>query len=77
MPITNFVYRGCAVDIRVDDEGAFWEVRVEVLPFDGVELVEPFGVRTMKLAKEEPLGSIRAALAEEIRMAIDHRLVGC
>lgn len=73
----NFVYRGCAVDIRIDDEGTLWAIWVDILPFDGVELIEPFGVREMKLAKEQPLDSISGTLAEEIRTAIDHRLVGC
>lgn len=77
MPSINFVYRGCTADIKVVDSGATWDVTVKVTPFDGVELIEPFGAREMKLAKSESLDVIQGALIEEVRLAIDHKLVAC
>lgn len=73
----NFVYRGCTVDIQIADEATIWRISIRVTPFDGVELVEPFGTRELKLAKGDSLDLIQAALIDEIRLAIDHRLVGC
>lgn len=46
-------------------------------PRDGVELIEPFGTRTLKLPKTEQLNVISKALIDEIQSAIDARLVGC
>ncbi|MFK0377825.1 hypothetical protein [Pandoraea sp. NPDC090278] len=77
MPSLNFVYRGCTVDIQIVDRSAIWEITIRVAPFDGVELVEPFGTRELKLAKGDSLGMIQAALIDEIQLAIDRRLVGC
>ncbi|MBN9093883.1 hypothetical protein [Pandoraea pnomenusa] len=77
MPSLNFVYRGCTVDIQIADHDAIWEITIRVTPFDGVELIEAFGAREMKLAKAEPIEVIQGALIEEVRLAIDHRLVGC
>lgn len=77
MPVTRFVYRGCAVEIEIVDKGCRWLIRISIVPFDGVELIEAFGNRELKLAKDEPLDVIQEALVEEIRSAIDHRLVGC
>ncbi|VVE12023.1 hypothetical protein PCA20602_02683 [Pandoraea capi] len=77
MPPINFVYRGCTVAIQVVDSATTWDVTIRVTPFDGVELIEPFGSREMKLAKSESLDEIQGALIEEVRLAIDHRLVGC
>lgn len=77
MPSLNFVYRGCTVDIQITDNVATWEISIRVTPFDGVELIEPFGSREMKLAKADSLDMIQGALIEEVRLAIDHRLVGC
>ncbi|QDH59449.1 hypothetical protein [Pandoraea pnomenusa] len=77
MPSLNFVYRGCTVDIKVVDSAATWDVTITVTPFDGVELIEPFGTREMKLAKSESLDEIQGALIEEVRLAIDHKLVAC
>ncbi|MGR9579975.1 hypothetical protein [Pandoraea sputorum] len=77
MPSLNFVYRGCTVDIQVVDSAATWDVTINVTPFDGVELIEPFGTREMRLAKSESLDEIQGALIEEVQLAIDHKLVGC
>ncbi|MGD1323555.1 hypothetical protein ACNHE5_01105 [Pandoraea pnomenusa] len=77
MPSLNFVYRGCTVDIEIGERATLWDITIEVTPLDGVELVEPFGARKLKLAKVEELDEIQAALVEEIRTGIDHRLVGC
>ncbi|VVE67922.1 hypothetical protein PCA31118_02710 [Pandoraea captiosa] len=71
------VYRGCLIDIEIVERTESWNVSIRVTPFDGVELIEPFGTRELKLAKGEELDEIRDALIEEVRMAIDHRLVGC
>ncbi|VVE68770.1 hypothetical protein PCA31118_03033 [Pandoraea captiosa] len=77
MPSLNSVYRECTVDIEIVDSAATWDVTIKVTPFDGVELIEPFGTREMKLAKSESLDEIQGALREEVRPAIDHRLVAC
>lgn len=77
MPTLNFVYRGCNVDIEIGERATLWDITIEVTPLDGVELIEPFGARKLKLAKVEELDEIQAALVEEIQTAIDHRLVGC
>lgn len=77
MPSLNFVYRGCTVDIQIGERATLWDVTIEVTPFDGVELIEPFGARKLKLAKVEELDVIQAALIEEVQLAIDHRLVAC
>lgn len=77
MPSLSFVYRGCTVEIQIVDCPAIWEITIRVTPFDGVELIEAFGAREMRLAKAEPLDVIEGALIEEVRLAIDHRLVGC
>ncbi|ANC46286.1 hypothetical protein [Pandoraea pnomenusa] len=77
MPSLNFVYRGCTVDIEIVDSATTWDVTINVTPFDGVELIEPFGTRETKLAKSESLNEIQGALGEEVRLAIDHRLVAC
>ncbi|VVE41979.1 hypothetical protein PMO31116_04165 [Pandoraea morbifera] len=77
MPSLNFVYRGCTVDIQTGERATLWDVTIEVTPFDGVELIEPFGARKLKLAKVEELDVIQAALIEEVQLAIDHRLVAC
>ncbi|VVE30932.1 hypothetical protein PMO31116_03605 [Pandoraea morbifera] len=76
MPTINFVYRGCTVDIQIADQADTWEISIRVMPFDGVELIEPFGARELKLAKGDSLDLIQAALIDEIQSAIDHRLVG-
>ena len=73
----TFVYRGCSVDIEIGERATLWDVTIEVTPLDGVELIEPFGARKLKLARVEELDAIQAALIEEIQLAIDHRLVGC
>lgn len=77
MPTINTVYRGCQIDIDILDGAASWNISIRVAPFDGVELIEPFGTRELRLAKVEDLEVIRQALIEEVCMAIDHRLVGC
>lgn len=77
MPALNFMYRGCNVDIEIGERATLWDITIEVTPLDGVELIEPFGARKLKLAKVEELDEIQAALIEEIQTAIDHRLVGC
>lgn len=77
MPSVNFVYRGCQIDIDIVDCAVSWNISIRVTPFDGVELIEPFGSREMKLAKIEDLDVIQDALVEEVCVAIDHRLVGC
>jgi ABC-type arginine transport system ATPase subunit len=77
MPSLNFMYRGCNVDIEIGERATLWDITIEVTPLDGVELIEPFGARKLKLAKVEELDEIQAALIEEIQTGIDHRLVGC
>ncbi|WP_242560001.1 MULTISPECIES: hypothetical protein [Pandoraea] len=77
MSSINFLYRGCAVDITIGERATLWDVTIEVTPFDGVELIESFGVRKLKLAKTEELDAIKADLIEEVCVAIDRRLVGC
>ncbi|VVE77441.1 hypothetical protein [Pandoraea sputorum] len=77
MPSLKFVHRGCTVDIQIEDRPTIWEITIRVTPFDGVELIEPFGSRELKLAKGDSLDLIQAALIDETQMAIDHRLVGC
>lgn len=77
MPSLNFVYRGCTVDIQIGELAAIWDVAICVTPLDGIELIEPFGIRELKLARDDSLDVIQAALIEEVCVAIDHRLVGC
>lgn len=77
MPSINSVYRGCQIDIDIVECALSWNISIRVTPFDGVELIEPFGTRELRLAKREELGEIQDALIEEVCMAIDHRLVGC
>ncbi|WP_087686770.1 hypothetical protein [Pandoraea sp. PE-S2R-1] len=77
MPSINFVYRGCAVDIEIGERASLWDITIEVTPFDGVELIEPFGPRKLKLPKADELDVIQAALIDEIQFAIDQRMVGC
>jgi len=73
----NFVYRGCTVNIEIRGRATLWDVTIDVTPFDGVELIEPFGEKKLKLARVEQLDAIQSAVIEEVCMAIDHRLVGC
>lgn len=77
MPSLNFVYRGCTVDIQIGECTTIWDVTICVTPLDGIELIEPFGTRELKLARGDSLDVIQTALIEEVRLAIDHRLVGC
>ncbi|WP_353192152.1 hypothetical protein [Pandoraea pnomenusa] len=77
MPFLNFVYRGCTVDIEIGERATLWDITIEVTPFDGVELFEPFGARKLKLPKTEELDAIQNELVNEIQLAIDRRLVGC
>ncbi|VVE54728.1 hypothetical protein PAN31108_04953 [Pandoraea anhela] len=51
MPSLKFVHRGCTVDIQITDHPAVREITIRVTPFDGVELIEPFGTRELKQAK--------------------------
>lgn len=77
MPTISSVYRGCQIDIEIVERTESWNISIRVTPFDGVELIEPFGTRELKLAKGEELDEIQDTLIEEVYMAIDHRLVGC
>ena len=77
MPTINFAYRGCTVDIQISDQATTWGISIRVTPFDGVELIEPFGTRNLILATGDSLDLIQAALIDELQLAIDHRLVGC
>ena len=77
MPSLNFVYRGCIVDIQIGERATIWNVTIRVTPRDGIELIEPFGTRELRLAKGDSLDVIQGALIEEVRLAIDNRLVGC
>lgn len=73
----NFMYRGCFVDIEISERVTLWEITIRVNPRDGVELIEPIGVRSLKLPKTEDLDAIQNELIDEIQLVIDHRLVGC
>ncbi|WP_140413374.1 hypothetical protein [Pandoraea sp. PE-S2T-3] len=77
MPSINFVHRGCTVDIQIGERATLWDITIEVTPFDGVELIEPFGPRKLKLPKTEALDDITNTLVDEVCLAIDQRLVGC
>lgn len=77
MPTLDFVHRGCVVDILIVEHPTLWDITIDVTPRDGVELIEPFGTRTLKLPKTEQLNVISKALIDEIQSAIDARLVGC
>lgn len=77
MPSTNFVYRGCSVKIDIGARATLWDITVDVTPFDGVELFEPFGPRKLKLPKTQELDAITETLVDETCLAIDRRLVGC
>ncbi|MDN4572280.1 hypothetical protein DBB29_01955 [Pandoraea cepalis] len=73
----NFMYRGCFVNIEISEQVTLWEITIRVNPRDGVELIEPIGVRSLKLPKTKELDVIQNELIDEIQLAIDHRLVGC
>lgn len=74
LPI-NFVHRECAVAIEIGDRETVWDVTIVVAPLDGVELTESFGVRKLKFPKMEELASIRRDLIDEVKLAIERRLV--
>lgn len=77
MASINFVYRGCTVEIQIGERATLWDIIIEVTAFDGVELIEPFGPRKLKLPKTEELDAIQENLIVEVRFAVDRRLVGC
>ena len=77
MATIDFVHRGCAVDILIVERPTLWDITIDVTPRDGVELMEPFGTRTLKLPKTEELEAIKSTLIDEVQFAIDSRLVGC
>ena len=76
MPAISRVYRGCELEISINENLAMWEVTIVITPLDGVELVTPFEVKHMKLPKEDALPMIRAMLISEACLAIDGRIVG-
>lgn len=77
MPSKNFIYRGCVVEIEIGERATLWDITIEVVPYDGVELIEPIGAKKLKLPKTEELEVITNELISEVQLAIDHRLVGC
>ncbi|WP_025248873.1 hypothetical protein [Pandoraea pnomenusa] len=77
MQSINFEYRGCAVKIEIGERATLWDITIEIVPYDGVELIEPIGAKKLKLPKTEELDVITSELISEVQLAIDHRLVGC
>lgn len=77
MPTINFIYRGCVVDIDIGERATLWDITIEVVPHDGVELIEAIGAKKLKPPKTEELDVITSELICEVQLAIDHRLVGC
>ncbi|VVE20964.1 hypothetical protein [Pandoraea commovens] len=75
MPYINCTYRGCAIEIRIEEWASFWDVVVAVTPGNVGEFTNPFGVRTLKFSKAEELATIERELINEVRLAIDRRLV--
>ncbi|ALS59729.1 hypothetical protein [Pandoraea norimbergensis] len=76
MPAISRVYRGCEMEISIDEDPSMWRITIVITPLDGVELITPFEVKHMKLPKEDTLPIIRAMLISEACLAIDDRIVG-
>ncbi|MGC7405397.1 hypothetical protein ACPWR0_07415 [Pandoraea pneumonica] len=76
MPAISRVYRGCELEISIDEDPSMWNITIVITPLDGVELITPFEVKHMKLPKEDALPIIRAMLISEACLAIDGRIVG-
>ncbi|AKK24764.1 hypothetical protein MB84_28600 (plasmid) [Pandoraea oxalativorans] len=76
MSSLKFVHRGCAVDIEIRARTMLWDITIEITPFDGVELITPFGPRKLKWPRTQEFAVLQNALVDEVCEAIDRRLVG-
>lgn len=75
MSSLKFVHRGCAVDIEIRARAMLWDITIEIAPFDGVELITPFGPCKLKLPRTQGFEVLQNTLVDEVCEAIDHRLV--